>query len=78
MKYAVRAHHRNYNPPRWEASAPKLFDKKEDALAQAKMMNQEWGRVWVYAAFEYHGRGDYRIVQPEGEQTNEKRNILGR
>lgn len=60
MKYAVRAHHRNDNPPHWEASASKLFDEKKAASAQAKMMNQEWGKHWIYAVFEYHGRGDYR------------------
>ncbi len=60
MRYAVRAHHRNDDPPHWEASSAKLFDDKTDALATAKWMNQEWGRHWIYAVFEYHGRGDYR------------------
>lgn len=70
MRYAVRTHHRYDNPPCWGAYGSKLFDSKSDALAMAKWANQEWGKHWVYAVFEYHGRGDYRIVDPK-EKINE-------
>ena len=66
MKYAVRVHHRVDDPPRWGSIVGgSLFDNKNDALATAKWMNQEWGKNWIYAVFEYHGRGDYRIVSPK-------------
>ncbi len=64
MRYAVRAHHRNDKPPHWEATGHKLFDSKSDALATAKWSNQEWGRDWIYAVFEYYGPGNYRIIEP--------------
>ncbi len=65
MRYAVRGHHRNDDPPKWEGVLPKLIDDKDNALATAKWMNQEWLKDWVYAVFEYHGPGDYRIVDPK-------------
>ncbi len=70
MRYTIRCHRRidkripYGNPPKWEAAESKMYNKKEDAVATAKWMNQEWGQNWIYAAFEYHGRGDYRIVDP--------------
>ncbi len=65
MRYAVRAHHRVDDPPRWASTGHNLFDDESDALSTAKWMNQEWGKDWVYAVFEYHGPGDYRIVDPK-------------
>lgn len=62
IRYTIRVHHRNDN--HWGASPMKMFKNKSDALTTAKWMNQEWGKNWVYAVFEYHGRRDYRIVDP--------------
>lgn len=69
MRYTVRAYHKTDAKKKWGSTGMgEMYSSLEEAIEQAAMMNKHPGNpggLGVYAVFEYHGRGDYRIVDPK-------------